>query len=169
MPLAGVCQETLRLLLEHGAHRQRGHVLLHRRNGLDQVAAHEEVEAAGGEQEPIVHLRPAWNDRHVQAVAGIGAVGDGLVEAAMFRLRDPVCAERHFLQRLAKADARRGERRCEAGKEGAAGGHGGVPPDMRNPDRLADLLRRTMDRWLPPAPADQGPPMAALAIGRATV
>ena len=41
---------------------------------------------------------PPWPDRHVEAVLLVGAVGHGLVVAAMLGLRLPVRAERHLVE-----------------------------------------------------------------------
>jgi hypothetical protein len=54
-----------------------------------------EVHAAGQHERAVVHLRAARNDGDVEAAFGIGAVGDRLVEAAMFGLGKPVGAEHH--------------------------------------------------------------------------
>ena len=98
-----------------------GDFLLHRVEGLDEVRAHGEIDAAGGEQQPRIDLRAALQDAHLQPVAGVGAVGDRLIEAAMLRLRPPVRREGDLVERLRWSEA--GEEEKEQQSEQAAG-HG---------------------------------------------
>jgi len=90
--------EDLRLLLERGRHDLDRDVLDNGVEGFEHVAAHVGIDLAGQQKRAVVDLRPALLDLHIEAAGGIGAVGDGLVEAAMFRLREPVRAENEFLQ-----------------------------------------------------------------------
>ncbi len=61
----------------------------------EQIAAHVEVDLAGEQQRPAGDLRAALLDGDLEAAGGIGAVGDGLVVAAMLGLGEPVGAEGH--------------------------------------------------------------------------
>ena len=72
---------------------------------LEQAAAHVEVELAGGEQHRVGRLRAALDDRHVEAVFRVGAVGDRLIIAAVLGLGEPVGAERDLVGRRAPDDA----------------------------------------------------------------
>ena len=62
--------------------------------------AHEEVELADRQQEPVVHVRPARHDGHIESVFPVSAVGQRLIVAAVLGLRQPVGAERHLVERL---------------------------------------------------------------------
>ena len=64
-------------------------------DGVDRAehAAHVELDLAGDQQRPVGGLRAALADGDVEAVLRVGAVGDGLVEAAVLGLRQPVGAE----------------------------------------------------------------------------
>ena len=110
-------EEHLRLLLEDGGDDERRDVLLHGGERLEHVAAHVEVDAADRQQHAVVGLRPARHDGDVEVVLGVGAVGDGLVVAAVLGLGDPVGPEAHRVpllgERLAgAADARRDGKDC---------------------------------------------------------
>src|SRR5205823_939361 len=59
-----------------------------------------EVELGHGQQDAIVKVRAARHDPHVESVLPIRAVGERLIEAAVFRLREPIGAERDLIQRL---------------------------------------------------------------------
>jgi hypothetical protein len=52
-----------------------------------------ELDAVGQQKRAVVDLRTAGDDLDVEAAFGVGAVGDRLVEAAMFGLGEPVGAE----------------------------------------------------------------------------
>ena len=94
---AGVRHDDLRVLLEMRGDDDDRHVLLDRVEGEQQVAAHVEIELAGGEQEAVVGLRAARHDRHVEPVFGVGSVDDGLIIAAVLGLGEPVGAERDLV------------------------------------------------------------------------
>jgi hypothetical protein len=66
--------------------------------GLQEIAAHVELDAVGQHQRAVVDLRAAGDDLDVETAFGIGAVGDRLVEAAMFGLGQPVGAEGDLCQ-----------------------------------------------------------------------
>jgi hypothetical protein len=51
------------------------------------------IDLAGEQQLAVRRLRPALRDGHVEAVFLVSAVGEGLVEAAMLGLGEPVGAE----------------------------------------------------------------------------
>ena len=68
-------------------------VLVDRVEGEQQVAAHVEIELAGGEHEAIVGLRPARHNGHVETVFGVCSIDQGLIIAAVLGLGEPVGAE----------------------------------------------------------------------------
>ena len=68
--------------------------------GLQRIGAHEEVELADRQQDPVVHVRPARHDGDLEAVLFEGAVGERLIEAAVLGLRHPIGAEPDLVQRL---------------------------------------------------------------------
>lgn len=106
-------EDDLRVLLEDRGDRDGRDIVFHRRKRLQHVAAHQEIEPAGGQHEPVVDLRPARLDRDVEAIPLIGAVDHRLVEAAMLRLGHPVCAEGDLVQRHSRCRGHRGaDRRC---------------------------------------------------------
>ena len=86
---AGMREQHLRILLEDRRDRDGRDVLRDRVERLQRVGAHEEVELAGGQQNAVVHLRPARHDGDVEAVFLVGAVGDRLIEAAVLGLAPP--------------------------------------------------------------------------------
>ena len=96
----------LRVLLEVGGDDDERHVLFDRVEVEQQIAAHVEVELAGGEQQAIVGLRTALHDGHVEAVFLVSAVGDRLIIAAVFGLGEPVGAVGHLVERERARSAR---------------------------------------------------------------
>ena len=109
-PLTGMRHQNDRILLEQRGDRQRRHVLLDRGERLNHVRAHVEIDAAGGEQQPVVRLRPARQDFHLEPVFRVGAVHDGLIETAMLGLGQPVGSERD----LVRGERGRGESRDDS-------------------------------------------------------
>ena len=102
----------LRLLLEGGGDDAQRNVLRDGVEGLQHVAAHVEVDLAGEQQRPAGDLRAALLDGDLEAAGGIGAVGDGLVVAAMLGLGEPVGAEGHrHREGAGRAGRSDGERR----------------------------------------------------------
>ena len=89
--------EHLRVLLEMGGDDDDRHVAGDRVEGEQKIAAHVEVQPSGGQQELVVGLRAALNDRDVEAVFGVGAVGDRLVISAVLGLGEPVGPERDLV------------------------------------------------------------------------
>ena len=89
-PLTRMRHDHLRLLLEGGRDDPQRDVLLHGVEGLQQVAAHVEIDLAGEQQRPAADLRAALLDGDVEAAGGIGAVGNSLVVAAVLGLGEPV-------------------------------------------------------------------------------
>ena len=79
----------------HGSHRD---VLLDGGEHLQRVA-HHDVELPGGQKLEAVDLWPAHADGDVEAVLPVSAFRDGLIEAPVLRLREPVGGE-HDLVRL---------------------------------------------------------------------
>ena len=90
-----------------------------RRKFADQVVAHVEIDLAGGEQQAVVLLRAAGKNGHVEAVAGVGSVGERLIEAAMLGLGQPVRGEDQFVERP-RRQAERHESENGAGQRGHA-------------------------------------------------
>ena len=89
----------LRVFLEICGDDHDRKVLVDRVEGEQQVAAHVEVELAGGEQKAVVGLRAAGHDRHVEPVFGVSAVDDRLIIAAVLGFGEPVGAEGHLVGR----------------------------------------------------------------------
>ena len=90
-PASGMGQQHLRILLEDRGEREGRDAFL---DGVDRGghAAHVELDLAADQQRAVGALRAALADGDVEAVLRVGAVGDGLVEAAMLGLRQPVGA-----------------------------------------------------------------------------
>ena len=93
-------EQHLRFFLEDRRDRERRHILLDRVEHLQRVRAHEKVDAAGRQEQAIVHVRPALHDGEVEPVFPVGAVGERLIEPAVLGLRHPVGAERDLVERL---------------------------------------------------------------------
>ncbi len=92
--------QHLRVLLEHRSDGQSRDVLLDGIEAEQRVGAHEEVELADRQQDAVVHVGTARNDRHIEAIFAIGAVDRRLVEAAVLAFRNPVGAEGNLVERL---------------------------------------------------------------------
>ena len=90
--------ENLRILLEMGSDHDDRHAAGDRVEGEQKIAAHVEVEPSGREQQLVVRLRAALDDRDVEAVLGVGAVGDRLIISAMLGLSQPVGPERDLVR-----------------------------------------------------------------------
>jgi hypothetical protein len=101
-------EQHLRVLLEHRGDHERRDVLLDRIQRLQVVGAHVEVDAADRQQQPVVHIWPARQDRDVEAVLAEGAVDQRLVEAAVLALRHPVGGEGHLVELLSAGRRNRG-------------------------------------------------------------
>ena len=97
--LARVRDQRLRIFLEHRCDHHRGHAVLHVVEVVQQVAGHQEVDAAGRQQRPVVDLRAALLEGDIEAEGLVGAVGHRLVEAAVRGLRLPVGGEGHLVLR----------------------------------------------------------------------
>ena len=89
----------LRVFLEMRGDDHDRQVLVDRVEGEQQVAAHVEIELAGGEQETVVGLRAARHDRHVEPILGVSAIDQRLIVAAVLGLGEPVRAEGHLVRR----------------------------------------------------------------------
>ena len=98
-PDAGMRHHDLRILLEIRRDDDDRQVLLDRVEVDEHVAAHVEIDLAGGQQQAVVGLRAALQDRHVEAVFRVGAVDHRLIIAAVLGLGEPVGAERHLVER----------------------------------------------------------------------
>ena len=108
--LVGMRHQDLRVFLEARGDDDGGNLLADGREGLDQVAAHVEIDAAHGEQHAVIGLRAARHDLDIEPACGIGAIDHGLIIAAMLGLGDPVGAESHLFEILrSRAERRRGE------------------------------------------------------------
>jgi hypothetical protein len=91
-------EDDLRVLLEDRGDVDDRDFLGRGVEGLQEVAAHVELDAVGQQERAVVDLRAAGDDLDVEAAFGVGAVGDRLVEAAMFGLGEPVGAEGDLCQ-----------------------------------------------------------------------
>jgi hypothetical protein len=107
---AGMGEDDLRVLLEDRGDVHDRDFLGRGIEGLQEVAAHVELDAVGQQERAVVDLRAARDDLDVEAAFGVGAVGDRLVEAAMFGLGEPVGAEGDLVRSCAARRWRR-ERR----------------------------------------------------------
>ena len=74
--------ENLGVFLEFRRHHDKREVALLAEETAEQVSALEEVDLAGEQEQAAVSLWTARLDRDVEAIFGVGAVDDGLVEAA---------------------------------------------------------------------------------------
>ena len=128
--LPGVGDDGLRVLLEDGADHRHRHAVLYLVEGQQQVAGHQEVDLAGGQHGPVVHLRATLLDLHLQVVAPVGAVGHRLVEAAMAGLCAPVGGKDHLV--LGPGGQRRGS--------GQGAGHQRAAVDGESSCRHGSLL-----------------------------
>ncbi len=91
-------EQRLGILLEDRGDHNDWQAVLHVVEGMKQVASHQEINLADRQQRPVVHLRSALTNSDVQAIATVGAVGEGLVEAAMRCLRFPVGCEADVIE-----------------------------------------------------------------------
>src|SRR5579863_7111217 len=106
--------EDLRVLLKIGGHGDNRNVAALGQKIAEEVAGLEEVELAGKKEHPAVPLRTARPNGDVEPVFGVGAVDDGLVVAARFRVREPVQAEGDLVQRESRAS--RSDKGCKRGE-----------------------------------------------------
>jgi hypothetical protein len=120
------------IFLERRGDGRHGDVLLDGGEHLQRVA-HHDVELSGGEELQAVHLRAAHPDRDVETVLAIGSFGDGLVEAPVLRLCEPVVAKMIRSSGCAaalvatQASARRIRRAIPFIGRSSRGGMGGAP------------------------------------------
>ncbi len=91
-------QKHLRVFLEYRRDRHDRHVICDRVERLERIRAHEEIELAGDQLDAVIDVGAARNDRDIEAVTLVGAVGDGLIEPAVFGLGHPVGAERNLVE-----------------------------------------------------------------------
>ena len=119
-------EDHLRVLLEGGGDGHDRHVLGHGVEGLQQVAAHVELDAVGHQKCAVVHLWSARDDLDIEAACRVGAVRDGLVEAAVLGLGQPVGAEGDGCQVLGAGTA---------GREGRGERDQGCAKHFRNSPR----------------------------------
>jgi hypothetical protein len=83
----------LRIFLEIRGDDHNRDVAVDRVEGQQKIAAHVEIQSSGRQQKLVVGLRAALDDRDIEPVFGIRAVGDRLVISAMLGLGEPVGAE----------------------------------------------------------------------------
>ena len=140
---SGMRHENLRRLLEVRGDRDERKLRLCREAIADLVAAHEEFDLAEQEQQGAVRLGAAGNDRDIEPVFLVSAVGCGLIKSARLRLREPVRAELHLVERqrrLGQADngSGHGSKSCNAHSRalGRYGGH------LKRGLRHARIVRR---------------------------
>ncbi len=99
-PDAGVRHQDERIFLKHRGDGDDRNVLRGRVKGLDQIGAEVEINFSGRQQQLIVGLRAALQNRDVEAVSRVSAVGERLIEAAMFGFGEPVGREGDFIALL---------------------------------------------------------------------
>ena len=102
------------IFLEDCCYSDEGQLLLDELDGLP--AAEIELHAGRHQQGHVIDLRAALFDRDVQAVARIDAGGDGLIEAAIFRLGFPVEAKGDVIGRERGGGAQRESRDQQPGR-----------------------------------------------------
>lgn len=98
--LIGMRNQDLRLLLEDRRDRDCRNVLQRRVERLKRVRAHVELDPSRDQRKAMVRVRPARQDRHIEAVLLVCAVHQRLIEAAVLALRHPIGRERHLVERL---------------------------------------------------------------------
>jgi len=101
--------EDKRIFLKERRNRDDRNAVRHRIEGLDQIGPEVELDFSGGEQKPVVGIRPALKDRDVEPILRISPIRLGLVESAMLGLGEPVCREGHFVE----GGSRHGQERAE--------------------------------------------------------
>ncbi len=130
-PLPRMRHQDERILLEERGDGDDRDVLFDRVEGLDHIGAHVEVDPARRQQQPTIALRAALQNGDVEAIFRIGAVGHGLIEAAVLRLGPPIGGKSHVVERCGRECSRHED---EAGnKEGKCRAE---PPLERNPIAL---------------------------------
>ena len=92
--------EHLRIFLEARRNCDSRNILCNRIEGLQRIGAHKEIEFADGQQNAVVHVRPAGDDGHIEAVLLVRAVRERLVKTAVLSFRDPVGAKTDLVQLL---------------------------------------------------------------------
>ena len=80
MPLTGMRDQHLRILLKQGGDFDGRHVLGDGVEPFQRVGGQEEVDLADRQQDAVVHVRAALQDGDVEAVFAVGAVGERLVK-----------------------------------------------------------------------------------------
>ena len=83
----------LRIFLEIRGDDDDRDVAGDRVEGQQKIAAHVEIQPSGRQQKLVVGLRPSLDDRDVEPVFRISAVGDRLVISAVLGLGEPVRPE----------------------------------------------------------------------------
>jgi hypothetical protein len=72
--------------------------LRHRVESLNEIGAEIEFDFSGGEQQPVVGVGAALQNRHIEPVFLISSVGLGLIEPAMLGFRKPVGRESDLVE-----------------------------------------------------------------------
>ena len=85
------------IFLEIRGDHDDGDVAGDRVEGQQQIAAHVEIQPSGRQQQLVIGLRAALDDRDVETVFRVGAVGDRLIISAVLGLSEPVRPERDFI------------------------------------------------------------------------
>ena len=75
---------------------------------LQRIGAYEEGDLAHGEQNAVVHVRPAGDDGYVQPLLIVNAVGECLVEAPVLGLRHTIGAKADVIEHLRLRGPQRG-------------------------------------------------------------
>jgi hypothetical protein len=84
--------------LKQRGNRDDGNFSRHRVKGLNEIGAEIEFDFSRRQQEPVIGVGAALEDRHIESVFFISSVGLGLIEPAMLGFRKPVRREGHFVE-----------------------------------------------------------------------
>src|SRR5713226_1077077 len=136
--------QDLRILLEHRRDRDSRNILLDRIEGLQRVRTQVKIDLSYWQEDAIIHLRAARDDGGVEPVSAVRAVGQSLVESAVFGLRDPVGGKRQLVERLPQggiagryvADRRAGDYETCTGDKSDGSPEGWPPDDVSRKSRV---------------------------------
>ena len=95
---AWVRHQYERVFLKQRGNRDDGNFLRRRVKGLNEIGAEIEFDFSCRQQEPVIGVGAALQDRHVEPVFFISSVGLGLIEPAMLGFRKPVRRECHLIK-----------------------------------------------------------------------
>jgi hypothetical protein len=86
--------------MEARCHRNCRNILRDGIEALQRIGAHEKIYLADRQQDAVVHVGAARQDRHVESVLLVCAVGERLIEAAVFGLGEPIGGKADLIQLL---------------------------------------------------------------------